>query len=60
MVFGTGGFVYTYFFSYTVIQLVALVSNILVLIVALSYADDIDLYVFDKGGNSTKEVVAKG
>ena len=35
------------------------VSNVLVLITILLYADDADLYAFDKGSDSTEDAVVK-
>ena len=42
-----------------VIQLVTPVSNVLVLIVALTYLDNTDLYMFNEGDDSIEALVAK-
>ena len=42
-----------------VIQLVTLVSNVLVLIIALIHIDDIDLHVFNDKDDSAEVLVVK-
>ena len=42
-----------------VVQLVTPVSNILVLIVVLTYINDTDLYMFNNGGDSAASLVVK-
>ena len=40
-------------------QLITLVSNIVVLIIALTCVDNTDLYMFDNGTNSIEALVVK-